>query len=71
MGGAIPRLMVLGTIRKHAEQAIMIKRVNRTLPWPSYQALLPGSCPDQAPILTSVNDGIGNMTWKLTMFDND
>jgi hypothetical protein len=47
MGGVIPGLMTLGSIRKQAEQA-MSKPVGSTGPfpsWPLHQSLPPGSCP--------------------------
>jgi hypothetical protein len=46
VGGAIPRLVVLGSIRKQAEQAVGSKPVSSTLPRPLHQLLPPGSCPD-------------------------
>jgi hypothetical protein len=41
VGGAIPRLVVLGSIRKQAEQARGSKPVRKILPWPLHQLLLP------------------------------
>ena len=41
MGGAIPGLVVLGSIRKQAEQARGSKPVSNIPPWPLYQLLLP------------------------------
>ena len=53
MGGAIPRLVVLGSRRKQAEQTMVSKPVSSTLPWLLHQLLLPpgswsvkSSCPD-------------------------
>ena len=55
MLGAIPVLVVLGSIRK-AEQAMGSKPVSSTLPWPLHQLLPPGSCPVEVPVLTSFSD---------------
>ena len=41
---AIPGLMVLGSVREQAEQAMMSKPVSNTLPWSLHQLLPPGSC---------------------------
>jgi hypothetical protein len=40
VGGAIPGLVVLGSIRKQAEQARGSKPVSNTPPWPLHQLLL-------------------------------
>jgi hypothetical protein len=45
VGGAIPGLVVLGSIRKYAEQAMESKLVSSTPPWPLHQLLPPSSCP--------------------------
>jgi hypothetical protein len=45
VSGAIPGLVVQGSIRKQSEQAIMSKPVSSTLPWPLHQLLPLGSCP--------------------------
>jgi len=45
VGGAIPGLVVLGSIAKHAEQAMGSKAVSSTPPCPLHQLLPPGSCP--------------------------
>lgn len=37
--GAIPGLLILGSVKKQAEQAI-----NSNPPWPLLQLLLPASC---------------------------
>jgi hypothetical protein len=42
VGGAIPGLLVLGSIREEAEQARGSKPVNNIPPWPLHQLLLPG-----------------------------
>ena len=52
MGSAIPGLVILGSIRKQAEQAKGNKTVNNILPQPLHQLLPPGSCP----VLTSFGD---------------
>jgi hypothetical protein len=54
--GSIPGLVVLGSIRKQAEQAMGCKPVSCTPPWPLFQFLPPGSCPAFVPVLTSFND---------------
>jgi hypothetical protein len=41
VGGAIPGLVVLGSIRKQAEQARGIKPVSNNLSWPLYQLQVP------------------------------
>jgi hypothetical protein len=41
VGGAIPRLVVLGSIRQQAEQARGSKPVRNIPPWPLHQLLLP------------------------------
>jgi hypothetical protein len=41
VGGAIPGLVVLGSIREQAEQARGSKPVRNTPPWPLHQLLLP------------------------------
>jgi hypothetical protein len=45
VGGVIPGLEVLGSIRKQAEQAMGNKPESSTAPWPLPQLLPPGSCP--------------------------
>jgi hypothetical protein len=40
VGGAIPGLVVLGSIREQAEQARASKAVSSTPPWPLHQLLL-------------------------------
>jgi hypothetical protein len=42
---AIPRLVVLDSVRKQAEQARGSKPVSSTPPWPLHQLLPPCSCP--------------------------
>jgi hypothetical protein len=41
VGGSIPGLVVLGSIRKQAEQARENKPVSKIAPWPLQQLLLP------------------------------
>jgi hypothetical protein len=41
MSGAIPGLIVLGSIRNQAEQARGSKLVSNIPPWPLHQLLLP------------------------------
>ena len=41
MGGTISGLVVLGSIRKQAEQARGSKPVSNVAPWPMHQLLLP------------------------------
>jgi hypothetical protein len=41
VGGTIPGLVVLGSIRKQAEQARGSKPVSNIPPWPLHQLLLP------------------------------
>jgi hypothetical protein len=56
VGGAFPGLVVLGSIRKRAEQARGSKPVSSTSPWPLHQLLPPSSCPVRVPVLTSFSD---------------
>jgi hypothetical protein len=39
VGGATPRLVALGSIRKKAEQAMRSKLANSTPPWPLHEHL--------------------------------
>ena len=43
VSGAIPGLVVLGSIKKQAEQAMGSKPVSSTPPWPLFQLLPPDS----------------------------
>uniref|UniRef100_A0A8I6GF30 Spire-type actin nucleation factor 2 n=1 Tax=Rattus norvegicus TaxID=10116 RepID=A0A8I6GF30_RAT len=54
VGGAVPGLVVLGSIRGQAEQARGSKPVSNIPPWPLHQLLPPGSCPAGVPVLTSL-----------------
>ena len=56
MGGSIPRLVVLLSIRKQGEQAKGSKPVSSTPPWPLHWHLPPGSCPASVPVLSSFSD---------------
>jgi hypothetical protein len=56
IGGAIPGLVVMGSIRKQAEQARRSKPVSSAPPWPLHQFLPPGSCSACVPVLTSFSD---------------
>ena len=44
-GGAIPGLVVLGSVREQAEQAMESNTVSNILPWPLHKFWSPGSCP--------------------------
>lgn len=46
MGDTIIGLLVLGSIRKQAEQDRRIEPVSSTPPGPLHELLTPGSCPD-------------------------
>jgi hypothetical protein len=56
MGGAIPGLVVLDSIRNKVEQDRKNKPVSSTLPWLLHQLLPPSSCPVSVPVLTSFDD---------------
>ena len=56
VGGTISGLVVLGSIRKQAEQVRGSKPVSNIPPWPLHQLLPPGSCPVWVPVLTSFSD---------------
>ena len=56
VGGDTPRLVVLGSIRKQAEQAMGSKPVSSSPPWPQRQLLPAGSCPVGVCVLTSFRD---------------
>ena len=45
VGGAVSELMILGSTRKQAEQAMGSKSVSSTPLMDSHQQLPPGSCP--------------------------
>jgi hypothetical protein len=66
MGGAIPGLVVLGSVRKQAEKAMKSKPLSSTPPWPLHQQLPPGSCPVWVPVLNPFTDEqqCGNVTWN-------
>jgi hypothetical protein len=46
VGVCFPGMVVLGSIRKQAEQAMRSKSVNNTLPWSLHQLLYLGSSPN-------------------------
>jgi hypothetical protein len=46
VGDAIPGLVILGSIRKQAEQTMRSKPISSVPPWPLHQLLPPASCPD-------------------------
>ena len=56
VGGSIPRLVVLGCIRKQNEQARRTKPVSSTLSRSLYHLLPPGSYPALVPALTGFDD---------------
>ena len=56
VGGAIPELVDLGSIRKQDEQDMVRKSGSSTPPWSLHQFLPSGSCPTQIPVLTSFDD---------------
>jgi hypothetical protein len=56
MSGATSGMVVLGSIRKQAEQAMESKPVSSTHPWPVCQLLCPGSFYPSVPILISFDD---------------
>ena len=65
MGGVTSGLVVLGSIRKQAEQAMERKPVGSTHPWPLHWLLPPGSCPVSVPALNSCNDRLGSSLQPL------
>jgi hypothetical protein len=56
VGGAIPGLVVMGSIREQAEQARGSEPVSSTPPWPLHQLLPSSSCPVWVPVLISFGD---------------
>lgn len=62
MGGAIPGLVVLCSTEKQAEQALGKKPVSSPLPWPLYQLLLKGYCPDKVSALSIVHNELLHRT---------
>ena len=56
VGGTIPGLIVLGSIRRQAEQVRRSKSVSNIPPWPLHQLLLLGSCPVSVSVLTFFGD---------------
>jgi hypothetical protein len=63
--GANSGLVVLGSIRKQAEQVRGSKPVSSTLPWLLYPLLPPSSYPVWDPVLTSFGDEqqCGSVSW--------
>jgi len=58
-------LMVLGSIRKQAEQAMRNRPVSSTPPWPLLQFLPPDSCLELLPWLPSVEEcSLRVVTWN-------
>ena len=55
--GAIPWLVVLGSMRKQAEQVRVSNSVGNTPSWPLHQLLPPESSPAWVSVLTSFNNG--------------
>ena len=58
MGGSITGLVILGSIRKQAEQAMRSKLVSNTPSWPLHQSLPPGPYPVGVVVLTSFSDAL-------------
>jgi hypothetical protein len=58
VGGAIPGLVVLGSIRNQAEQSTRSKPVSSNPPCSLHQLLPAGSHPVQGSVLTSFCDGL-------------
>jgi hypothetical protein len=56
VGGVIPGLVVLRSIKKQAEQAEGSRPVSSIPPWPLHQLRPLGSCPVGVPVLTSFGD---------------
>ena len=56
VGGAIPGLLVLSTLRKWAEQARESKVGSSSPPRPLHQLLSLRACPVWVPVLTSFSD---------------
>lgn len=57
-GDVISRILVLGSTRKHIDQAIMSKRVSTTPLWSLYQLLSSGPAQWWIPVLTTFNEGL-------------
>lgn len=56
MGGTLPGLMVLGSIKNQADQVMRSRPVSTTPPWLMHQLLPPSFCPVPVPVLASFND---------------
>ena len=64
-GGAIPGLVVLGSLRKQAEQARESKPISNTAPCPLHQLLPSDSFRALVPVLTSSSDGLNQINLFL------
>ena len=62
VGGAIPGLIVLGSIRKQAEQARRSKPGSNIPPWPLHQLLLPDLLELQTWFPLGVNSSVGSVS---------
>jgi hypothetical protein len=58
VGGAIPGMVVLGSIRKQAEQARGNKPVSNIPPWPLHQLLLPDLLEFQSSLPSVMNGNV-------------
>jgi hypothetical protein len=58
VGGTISGLVVLGSIRKQAEQASGSKPVSSIPPWPLHQLLLPDLLEFQSLLLSVMNSDV-------------
>ena len=58
VGGTLPGLVVLGSIREQAEQARGSKPVSNIPPWPLHQLLLPDLCEFQSSVLLVMNSNV-------------
>jgi hypothetical protein len=56
VGGTVPGLMLLGSIRRQVEQAMGNKPGSIISLWALHQLQPPGSCPVCVPLVTSIND---------------
>jgi hypothetical protein len=63
VGGIIPRLVVLGSISKQAEQARENKPVSNIPPWPLHQLLLPDLLEFQSWLLLVMNSNVESLSW--------
>jgi hypothetical protein len=63
VGGAIPGLIVLGSIRKQGEQARGSKPVMNIPPWPLHQFLIPDLLDFQSWLPLVINSNVKSVTW--------